>query len=137
MPLVIACLDKLSRADELQASLQRRLEELEQEHHLSAQPPVVLGAALVIPAGLLAKLQGQPLPIPALFARQRKAVEEAAMQAVIEKKERSLGYLPVDVHRDNLGWDIESAILGSGRLRFIEVKGRIERDLLARSQDAL
>jgi hypothetical protein len=47
------------------------------------------------------------------------------MQAVIEK-ERSLGYLPVDVHRENLGWDIESAIPGSGKLRFIEVKGRID-----------
>ena len=32
----------------------------------------------------------------------------------------------LDVHRDNLGWDIESAIPNSGKLRFIEVKGRIE-----------
>jgi superfamily II DNA or RNA helicase len=113
------------RADELQSRLQRRMEELEQERHLSAQPPVVLGAALVLPATLLAELQGQPLPIPALFAKHKKAVELAAMQAVMEK-ERSLGYLPVDVSRDNLGWDIESAIPGTGKLRFIEVKGRIE-----------
>ena len=47
------------------------------------------------------------------------------MRAVMEK-ERELGYLPVDVHLDNLGWDIESAIPNSGRLRFIEAKGRIE-----------
>jgi hypothetical protein len=113
------------RADELQARLQRRMEELDQERHLSAQPPIVLGAALVLPAGLLARLEGQPAPEPGLFARQRKAVEEAAMRAVMEK-ERELGYLPVDVSRDNLGWDIESAIPGTGKLRFIEVKGRIE-----------
>ncbi len=113
------------RADELQARLQRRMEELEKERLLSPQPPLVLGAALVLPAGLIARLQGQTLPEPGLFARQNKAVEEAAMQAVMEK-ERSLGYLPVDVHRENLGWDIESAIPESGKLRFIEVKGRIK-----------
>jgi len=113
------------RADELQARLQRRLEELEKERLLSPQPPLVPGAALILPAGLLARLQGQEMPEPGLFARQKKAVEEAAMLAVMEK-ERSLGYSPVDVHRENLGWDIESAVTGSGKLRFIEVKGRIE-----------
>jgi hypothetical protein len=117
------------RADELQSRLQRRMEELEQERHLSAQPPIVLGAALILPMGALAQLQGQPLPAPgvsaAALARQRKAVEEAGMRAVMEK-EQELGYLPVDVHRENLGWDIESAIPGTGKLRFIEVKGRIE-----------
>jgi superfamily II DNA or RNA helicase len=113
------------RADELQARLQRRMEELEKERLLSPQPPLVLGAALILPAGLLVRLQGQELPEPALFAKQKKAVEEAAMQAVMEK-ERSLGFLPVDVHGENLGWDIESAIPGSGKLRFIEVKGRMK-----------
>ncbi len=111
------------RADELQARLQRRLEELEKERLLSPLPPLVLGAALILPAGLLARLQGQAVLEPGLFARQKKAVEEAAMQAVMEK-EQSLGFLPVDVHRENLGWDIESAVPGSGKLRFIEVKGR-------------
>jgi hypothetical protein len=113
------------RADELQSRLQRRMEELEQERHLSAQPPIVLGAALIVPMGVLSQLQGQLGSAPALFARQRKAVEEAGMQAVM-KQEREQGYLPVDVHRENLGWDIESAIPGTGKLRFIEVKGRIE-----------
>lgn len=113
------------RADELQARLQRRLKELEQERQLAPQPPLLVGAALVLPGGLLARLQGQRDFAPGLFAQQKKAVEEAAMQAVMEK-EQGLGYLPVDVHRENLGWDIESAIPGSGKLRFIEVKGRIE-----------
>ena len=34
--------------------------------------------------------------------------------------------LPLDIPCDNLGWDIESAIQGTRKLRFIEVKGRIE-----------
>lgn len=113
------------RADDLQTRLQRRLEELEQERHLSAQPPILLGAALILPQGLLDRLQGYDDPLAGLFARRKKSVEEAAMLAVMEK-ERKLGYAPTDVHRDNLGWDIESAIPGTGKLRFIEVKGRIE-----------
>ncbi len=113
------------RADELEARLQRRLEELEKEGLLSPLPPLVLGAALILPAGLLARLQGQPVLEPNLFAKQKQAVEAAAMQAVMEK-ERSLGFLPRDVHRENLGWDIESTIPDSGKLRFIEVKGRMK-----------
>ena len=113
------------RADELQTRLQRRVEELEQERHLSPQPPLVLGAALILPIGLINKLQGLIIPEAGLFAQQKKVVEEAAMQAVL-KREGELGYLPIDVHRNNFGWDIESAIPSSGKLRFIEVKGRIE-----------
>ena len=109
------------RTEELQARLQKRTEELEKERHIAPQPPVVLGGAVIVPAGLLRKLQGQP---PDLFARQRQAVELVAMQAVMDS-ERSAGFTPRDVSRSNLGWDIESSIPAEGRLRFIEVKGRV------------
>ena len=118
------------RADELQARLQRRLEELEQERRLSALPPVVLGGAIVAPAGLLAD---SPLPLAGeglgvgeagLFGRHRRLIEDTAMAAVMEM-ERRLGYEPRDVSTQKLGWDVESGIPGDGRLRFIEVKGRI------------
>lgn len=81
----------------------------------------------MIPAGLIAKLQGETIqPEVALFAHQRKAVEDAAMAAVMAK-ERELGNDPVDVSKQNLGWDIESRLPNEkGRLRFIEVKGRVE-----------
>jgi hypothetical protein len=39
--------------------------------------------------------------------------------------ERSLGFDPVDREHDKLGYDIESRVPGSGKLRFIEVKGRV------------
>ena len=42
------------RADDLQARLQKRLEELKLEAQISPLPPVVLGGLLVVPAGLLA-----------------------------------------------------------------------------------
>jgi hypothetical protein len=109
------------RADELQARLQKRTEELEQERHISAAPPVIVGGALVVPAGLLNKLQNKA---PSLFARQTKAVEDAAMHAVMEHELKS-GFTPRDVSREKLGWDIESQI-GEGKLCFIEVKGRVK-----------
>jgi hypothetical protein len=39
--------------------------------------------------------------------------------------ERSLGFEPVDREQDKLGYDIESRVPGTGKLRFIEVKGRV------------
>jgi hypothetical protein len=52
-------------------------------------------------------------------------VELLAMQAVIDI-ETSLSFQPRDVSQDNCGYDIESVIPQTGKLRFIEVKGRIE-----------
>lgn len=109
------------RADDLQARLQKRMMELQQERQISAAPPVIMGGALIIPIGLLNKLQNK---IPNLFARMTKAVEDAGMQAVMDQ-ERKLGFIPKDVSREKLGWDIESQA-GEGKLRFIEVKGRGE-----------
>jgi len=111
------------RADELSARLERRLAELEQERRLSPAPPIVLGGALVIPAGLLARLRGEPEQSVRTFAAERERVEKLAMNAVLET-ERRLGYIPKDVSAENRGYDIESRVPGNGKLRFVEVKGR-------------
>ncbi|NCR40134.1 MAG: DUF3883 domain-containing protein [Microcystis aeruginosa W13-11] len=108
------------RADELQTRLQKRLSELEQERHLSPSPPVVVGAALIVPGGLLGRLLGRPM-----FARETKRVERIAMAAVMAA-EKALGYEPRDVSAERCGYDIESRGTGTDRLRFIEVKGRVE-----------
>ena len=113
------------RADELASRLQKRTVELEQERKISALPPVVLGGALIIPLGLLRKLQGLASDIPPTFARDTERSELLAMQAVMNA-ERSLGYEPRDVSAENRGYDIESSVPGTGKLRFIEVKGRIK-----------
>lgn len=39
------------RADDLQARLDKRLSELEEEKHVSPCPPVIAGGALIIPKG--------------------------------------------------------------------------------------
>lgn len=113
------------RADKLQANLQRRMEELEQERQLAPLPPVIVGSAFVIPKGLLDSAMGQNTPTTQTFARDTKRVEELAMKAVMDK-EKVQGFEPKDVSDQKLGWDIESRMANQGRLRFIEVKGRIE-----------
>jgi superfamily II DNA or RNA helicase len=114
------------RADDLTSRLQRRTGELEQERHISPMPPVVLGGALVVPAGLLARLcaAGTQPAIPDADAHETQRVERLAMDAVMET-ERRLGFIPKDVGSEQRGYDIESSIPDTGRLRFIEVKGRV------------
>ncbi|MFN3565693.1 MAG: helicase-related protein [Burkholderiaceae bacterium] len=111
------------RADALQARLQKRLSELERERQIAALPPVVLGGLLVVPIGLVAAIAGRALPeSPEPADRQAAA---AAARAIVMEEERRLGYEPVDREREKLGYDIESRVPGTGRLRFIEVKGRV------------
>lgn len=56
-------------------------------------------------------------------AANRRLVELMAVQMVMET-EKQLGFDPRDVSVDKCGYDVESRIPGSGRLRFIEVEGR-------------
>lgn len=108
------------RADELETRLKRRLDDLELERNISPLPPVLIGGALIVPLGLLNRLkEGSPPP----FARDTRDSELKAMAAVMEY-ERNLGYEPIDVSGQKCGYDIESRIPGTGKLRFIEVKGR-------------
>jgi hypothetical protein len=112
------------RADGLQARLQRRMMELEQERHLSPLPPAVIGGSLIVPAGLLARLQGQTPQAPDQVVHDTQQIERLAMAAVIAA-ERRLSFEPHDISDEKRGYDIESRVAGTGRLRFIEVKGRV------------
>ena len=111
------------KAIELDERRTIRLKELEQERQLKSRMPVVIGGALVVPQGLIDKLTGEPGDnLGQTTAEGRKAVEDAAMQAVtaIEKK---LNCEPRDISKDKCGYDIESRDKATGRFRFIEVKG--------------
>lgn len=113
------------RADELQRRLQKRMEELEQEKRISPLPPNVIGGALIVPIGLLAKMFGDQNPklkAEKEMLADTTRVELLAMETVMET-ERKLGNNPKDVGKLKLGYDIESHT-PNGKLRFIEVKGR-------------
>jgi hypothetical protein len=111
------------RADALQARLEKRMEELKLERQISPLPPVVLGGLLVVPAGLIAKMTGKQLPESMQPVDTQASAARA--RAIIMEIERNLGFDPIDRETEKLGYDVESRIPGTGRLRFIEVKGRV------------
>ena len=107
----------------MQARLQQRLRELQLEAQLAPLPPVVLGGVLVVPQGLLAAIRGErPAPPNQVRDTQKSA---ARARAIIMETERALGFEPTDRETEHLGYDIESRVPGTGKLRFIEVKGRV------------
>lgn len=110
------------RADILQGRLQKRLEELKLEAQLSPLPPVVLGGLLVVPLGLIHAMTGQTAPVTTPVDTQASA---ARARSIVMAIERELGFEPTDRELEKLGYDIESRIPGTGKLRFIEVKGRV------------
>jgi len=112
------------RADALAVRLEKRMAEIALEQQIAALPPVAIGGLLVVPAGLLSAMTGAPLPEAARHADTQAAAARA--RAAVMAAERALGFLPVDREADKVGYDIESAVPGTGRLRFIEVKGRVE-----------
>ncbi|MFJ5486146.1 protein NO VEIN domain-containing protein [Hansschlegelia beijingensis] len=122
--------------------LHKRQEELARERQISAMPPVLKGAALIIPAGLLRSRMPQvAAPSPTGFSEDplaRALVEKAAMDAVMAA-ERMLGHKPRDVSAEKKGWDIESLDQTTGALRFIEVKGRHDeaRDVIITKNELL
>jgi hypothetical protein len=110
------------RADALQGRLEKRLDDLRLERQISPLPPVILGGVLVVPAGLVAAMTGRS--VAAASTPDTQAAAARAREAVMAV-ERQLGFDPFDRETEKLGYDIESRVPGTGKLRFIEVKGRI------------
>ncbi len=115
--------------DDLTARRASREKELLAMRHVISATPVVVGGALVIPAGLLAQRKGAPGWTADADARAR--VESVAMNAVMDA-ERALGHEVIDVSAQKCGWDVTSLPRAHpadpyGKLppsRHIEVKGR-------------
>jgi hypothetical protein len=109
------------RADELKARLAARTQELEQQLQISSNPPGIVGAALILPQGLLDAVENRA-PSAEADPEVRRRVELAAMKAVIAAEE-ALGNAWKDVSKEKCGWDV-TAVTPSGETRHIEVKGR-------------
>jgi SNF2 family DNA or RNA helicase len=111
------------RADDLQERLNRRMDELAREEQISPLPPKLIGGVVIVPLGLIAAVTGRSLP-PPTHPVDTQAIAARA-RAIVMDIERRLGYEPDDRESERLGYDIESRVPGTGKLRFIEVKGRI------------
>ncbi len=77
----------------------------------------------VVQVGLIGALTQRP---PAAAASRPDTLAAAAeARRIVMAIQRGLGYEPIDRETGKLGYDVESRVPHSGRLRFIEVKGRV------------
>lgn len=128
-------------AQRLAERLHQRQTELDLERQISALPPRLRGVVLVVPKGLLDRLNPTQLEEADGFSEDsasRAEIERLAMDCVMAA-ERTLGNDPTDVSMHNRGWDIESFDPRTGSLRFIEVKGRHHeaRDIIVTKNELL
>ena len=117
------------RAEDLAERLKRRLELIDREQFISAQPPRVRGGMVVVPRGLLReRMPAEMADAGSGFSEDpvaRREIELKAMEAVMAV-ERELGNRPEDVSAQKVGYDIASYDPNVDHMRFIEVKGRID-----------
>ncbi len=118
------------RAEDLAERLKRRLQIIEKERFISAQPPRIRGGMIVVPRGMLSEISygGAPTATPTGFSEDpvaRREIELKAMNAVMSA-EIALGNEPQDVSAQKIGYDIASYDPKTDHMRFIEVKGRID-----------
>lgn len=114
--------------DELTVRLESRTKELQAMRDVVSSVPVVVGGALIIPAGLIAMRSGEAEGlIWSADSNARARVEKIAMDAV-RKAEEAFGYEVIDVSAEKCGWDLTAVVPAvDGKLpqaRHIEVKGR-------------
>ena len=108
----------------MQRRKEARLAELDREAQLASQLPVVVGAALVLPMGLIRQATGEYPPSTPGQAMDTTVIERRAVDAVLATEAR-LDHAAEEMPHSHPGYDIRSA-LPSGETLFLEVKGRIE-----------
>ncbi len=111
-----------ARAEDLEARLAQRRAELALEENLHNGPPTVVGAALVVPQGLLDQLQGSPR-VPDATADKMETDRRAV--AAVMKAERALGRRPEQQEHSNPGFDVLSYDPRTHMYYLIEVKGHL------------
>jgi SNF2 family DNA or RNA helicase len=116
---------------DLEGRLENRKKELQSMRHVVNGTPIVLGGALVVPAGLMRRVRGEEESSSSFSADPiaRSRIERIAMDAV-RHAEESQGCQVFDVSADKCGWDLTShpPAVDNKQLdpRHIEVKGRVK-----------
>lgn len=111
--------------EDRQVGLIRHREKLARERQIRAVQPVVVGAALIVPSSLLSDATAT-----SSVSNEHQQVKEIAVRAVLDT-ESDLGNKPVDVRKQNRGYDLESYD-SDGNLRFVVVKvRRVDSDSVA------
>ena len=116
---------------DLEGRLENRKKELQSMRHVVNGTPIVLGGAVVVPAGLMRRVRGDEDASSSFSADPiaRSRIEHIAMNAV-RHTEESQGCHVVDVSADKCGWDLTSHPPTTDQKqpdpRHIEVKGRVK-----------
>jgi len=111
--MAIAITSEENRKRDLEGRLVRRQKQIELEKNLSLARPELVGTALMLPL---------PHELEAAGMARDDEVEAAAMLYVMEF-ERQARRNPIDISKENQGFDIRSEGLAK-EIRYIEVKGR-------------
>lgn len=106
---------KQNRIKELIEKRKQRLNDLELMKNLNPKAPEILGCAFVVP---LSKVEYNEH-----YGMSRDDEAELIAMNVAMEYEKSIGWNPEDVHKENAGYDIRS-ISPEFLKRYIEVKGR-------------
>lgn len=115
--------------ENLKRHKEQRMKQLDKEIELSATEPEVMGCAYIIPL--------TQMEFKNHFGMSRNdEVESIAMDLAMDY-ERSNGWTPEDVSKDNLGYDIRSTASDNVLKRYIEVKGRSSTDGVMLSQNEM
>src|SRR5262249_2401146 len=118
---------------DLESRLESRKKELQSMRHVTSATPVVLSGALIVPAGLLSRLRGEPAPAGvggfAAGPGARARIGGLALDAGRRGGE-GRGCHVVDAPAQRGVWDITSYPPAQGgkqpEARHIEVKGRVK-----------
>jgi len=114
--------------EDLQSRLDGRKKELQAMRQVQNGTPVILGGALVVPAGLLRQAKGEGPAVTPAEAADRKRIEMIAMKAVMDA-ERAKGHRVEDKSAEKCGWDVTSYPPMVNTIqpdpKHIEVKGRV------------
>ena len=103
-----------ARKRELEERKTRRLREITLERNLTLSAPEVIGTALILPMLEAPETRGM---------HRDEEVEKAALEYVMVY-EKAHDRNPMDVSKENLGYDIRSDVW-DGTVRYVEVKGRV------------
>ncbi len=113
-----------ARAEDLATRLARRRLELDHESDLHNSPPNIVGAAIVVPQGLIDDLRGAH--VNPQDAADKMETDRRAVVAVLDA-EQALGRNPEAQAHSNPGYDILSVDPETDTHYFIEVKGHLPR----------
>ena len=110
-----------NKAADLQVRLDRRLELIDQQAMMSTKPPLVVAAALVLPAAMLDADPSSETPIR---AKETERVERRGAELVLAS-ERAIGRSPEERAFNNPGYEILSSDPVTGDTYRIGVKARL------------